>query len=180
MTACQPEPLNLPVTMEPDNPLWRYALACWRNPGLAQGCLELQKQGWSVTRILCAAWLGVNGRVFTGIEDAKVTEWRDRVTGSIRSARKSIPRHHEDCRQLREALASAELQAEQTELALAWQSIMTLNPETGTMQDTTAAILRNLDVAAPARTPEPDQMNQLHTLAAQLAGTARGDSQPCS
>src|SRR5690554_49190 len=180
MTACQPEPLNLPVTMEPDNPLWRYALACWRNPGLAQGCLELQKQGWSVTRILCAAWLGVNGRVFTGFEDAKVTEWRDRVTGSIRSARKSIPRHHEDCRQLREALASAELQAEQTELALAWQSIMTLNPETGTMQDTTAAILRNLDVAAPARTPEPDQMNQLHTLAAQLAGTARGDSQPCS
>src|SRR5690554_8119022 len=89
----------------------------------------------------------MNGRVFTGFEDAKVTEWRDRVTGSIRSARKSIPRHHEDCRQLREALASAELQAEQTELALAWQSIMTLNPETGTMQDTTAAILRNLDVA---------------------------------
>jgi len=109
-----------------------------------------------------------------------VTKWLERVTGSIRSARKSIPRHHEDCRQLREALASAELQAEQTELALAWQSIMTLNPETGTMQDTTAAILRNLDAAAPARTPEPDQMNQLHTLAAQLADTARGDSQPCS
>jgi len=112
MTASQPEPLNLPVTMEPDNPLWRYALACWQKPELAQGCLELQTLGWSVTRVLCAAWLGLNGRVFTGIEDAKVTEWRSRVTGSIRSARKSIPRHHEGCRLLREALASAELQAE--------------------------------------------------------------------
>jgi uncharacterized protein (TIGR02444 family) len=180
MTACQPEPLNLPVTMEPDNPLWRYALACWRNPGLAQGCLELQKQGWSVTRILCAAWLGVNGRVFTGIEDAKVTEWRDRVTGSIRSARKSIPRHHEDCRQLREALASAELQAEQTELALAWQSIMTLNPETGTMQDTTAAILHNLSAAAPSRALAPEQIAQLETLAGQFSEITAGGLPPCS
>ena len=180
MTVQQAEPLELPEHMEPDNPLWRYALAQWQDPQVAEACLELQSEGWSVSRILCAGWLATQGQSFSGVEDAKVTEWRDRVTGSIRSARKSIPRHHEDCRQLREALASAELQAEQTELALAWQSIMTLNPETGTMQDTTAAILRNLDVAAPARTPEPDQMNQLHTLAAQLADTARGDSQPCS
>ncbi|ERP99093.1 hypothetical protein Q666_00070 [Marinobacter sp. ES-1] len=180
MTASQPEPLHLPVTMEPDNPLWRYAMACWRNPGLAQGCLALQAQGWSVTRMLCAAWLGMNGRVFTGIEDAKVTEWRGRVTGSIRSARKSIPRHHEDCRQLREVLASAELQAEQTELALAWQSITTLNPETGTMQDTTAAILHNLSAAAPSRALAPEQIAQLETLAGQFSEITAGGLPPCS
>src|SRR5690554_1535798 len=112
MTVPQTEPLNLPATMEPDNPLWRYALACWQNPELAQACLTLQTRDWSVTRILCAGWLGVNGHLFTGVEDAKVTEWRARVTGSIRSARKSIPRHHNGCRDLREALARAELQAE--------------------------------------------------------------------
>lgn len=171
MTAPQPEPLNLPASMEPDNPLWRYALACWQMPGLAQACLELQALGWSVTRILCAGWLGVNGRVFTGIEDAKVTEWRSRVTGAIRAARKSIPRQSGDCHHLREALAKAELQAEQTELALAWQSINTMNPETGSMHNTTAAILHNLRVAAPSRDAGLTQAEHLETLAALLADT---------
>jgi uncharacterized protein (TIGR02444 family) len=177
MTVPQTESLNLPATMEPDNPLWRYALACWQNPELAEACLTLQTCDWSVTRILCAGWLGVNGHLFTGVEDAKVTEWRARVTGSIRSARKSIPRHHNGCRDLREALARAELQAEQTELALAWHTLTTRYPETGNMHNRKAAILQNLLAAAPYREADTRAPTSLDTLAEHLAA-ATGEPRP--
>ncbi|MET4026975.1 uncharacterized protein (TIGR02444 family) [Marinobacter sp. MBR-99] len=177
MTVPQTESLNLPATMEPDNPLWRYALACWQNPELAEACLALQACDWSVTRILCAGWLGVNGHPFTGVEDAKVTEWRARVTGSIRSARKSIPRHHNGCRDLREALARAELQAEQTELALAWHTLTTRYPETGNMHNRKAAILQNLLAAAPYREADTRAPTSLDTLAEHLAA-ATGEPRP--
>ncbi|KPQ27313.1 MAG: hypothetical protein HLUCCX14_15530 [Marinobacter excellens HL-55] len=176
MTVPQTEPLALPATMEPDNPLWRYALACWRKPELAEICLDLQAQGWSVTRILCAGWLGANGHTFTGVEGAKVTEWRARVTGSIRSARKSIPRNHNACRELREALAKAELQAEKSELALAWQHLNSSNPGTGTMLDRNTAILQNLLAAAPLRNSEAETTASLKTLAILLATAT--DSEP--
>ncbi|MFO8141423.1 MAG: DUF2390 domain-containing protein [Marinobacter sp.] len=178
MTVLQTEPLALPAAMEPDNPLWRYALACWQNPELAETCLDLQAQDWSVTRILCAGWLGVNGREFTGVEDAKVTEWRARVTGSIRSARKSIPRHHNACHDLREALASAELQAEKNELALAWQTLTSRNPETGKMLDRKTATLQNLLAAAPLRDAETEATEPLKTLAILLAEAIERDPTP--
>lgn len=178
MTVSQTESLDLPAKMEPDNPLWRYALACWQNPELAQACLELQTRGWSVTRILCAGWLGLNGHLFTGVEDAKVTEWRSRVTGSIRSARKSIPRHHNDCHDLREALARAELQAEQTELALAWQTLTNSYPETGKMHNRKATILQNLRAAAPSREAEPMVPEFMDTLVDQLADATPGALRP--
>jgi len=180
MTVSPSEPLELPATLEPDNPLWRYALTCWQRSELAQRCLDLQSGGWSVTRILCAAWLGVNGRVFTGNEDAKVTEWRDRVTGPLRRARKSIPRDHSQCQPLREALASVELQAEQTELALAWQSITTFNPKSGTMQDPDTAILQNLSAAAPCPRLAPSEAECLQRLASLFAQIPAGDALPCS
>lgn len=176
MTVPQTEPMALPSTMEPDNPLWRYALACWQNPELARTCLDLQTQGWSVTRILCAGWLGVNGREFTGVEDAKVTEWRARVTGSIRSARKSIPRHHNACHGLREALANAELQAEKNELALAWHTLTHSNPEAGKMPDRHYATLQNLLAAAPRRNIEATE--PLKTLAARLLEAFERDPTP--
>ncbi|MEP3588003.1 MAG: TIGR02444 family protein [Marinobacter sp.] len=175
----QTESLTLPASMEPDNPLWRYALACWQKPDLAEACLALQEQGWSVTRILCAGWLGVNGRAFTGIEDAKVTEWREHVTGGIRSARKSIPRHHAPTHELRRGLAEAELQAEQTELALAWQTLYERNPEVASMQNCTSIIVQNLLSAAPLTTRELQSMTQITQLADLLAEHSRRSTEPC-
>ncbi|WP_323750337.1 TIGR02444 family protein [Marinobacter sp.] len=175
----QTESLNLPTLMEPDNPLWRYALACWQKPGLAETCLSLQEQGWSVTRILCAGWLGMNGRTFTGIEDAKVTEWREHVTGRIRSARKSIPRHHAPSQELRSALAKAELQAEQTELALAWQTIYERNPDVASMQNCTTVIVQNLLTAAPLTTRELQHMTQITELADLLAEHTCRSTESC-
>ncbi|MBZ0335658.1 TIGR02444 family protein [Marinobacter sp. AL4B] len=179
MTIMQTDPLTLPALMKPDNPLWRYALACWQKPELAEACLRLQTQGWSVTRILCAGWLGVNGRTFTGIEDAKVTEWREHVTGRIRSTRKSIPRDHGPTHELRNALAKAELQAEQTELALAWQTLYERNPEVASMQNCTAITVQNLLTAAPLTTRELQSMTQITKLAGLLAEHSRRSIEPC-
>lgn len=151
MTVQHTEPLELPAGMEPDNPLWRYALAHWRDPDVAGACLELQSEGWSVSRILCAGWLATRGQPFSGVEDAKVTEWRSRVTGCLRSARKSVPRANDPGRELRDTLAKAELLAEQLELALAWHTLTELEPESGKMQDPCTIIRQNLMAAAPSR-----------------------------
>jgi len=174
-----PEPMNLPDALPTDNPLWRYALTCWQNPHVVEACLELQAKGWSVTRILCAGWLGLSGQRFTGVEDAKVTEWRSRVTGSIRSARKSIPQHSEQYIGLRDALADAELKAEQTELALAWQVLNQPNPETGAMDNCTEAIQQNLLAAAPGRSLARETRSTLAHLAGQLAISPVGAQAPC-
>lgn len=165
---------ELPVSIQPDNPLWRYALAQWQNPDLARDCLELQSSGWSVTRILCAGWLGNQGCPFSGSEGATVTEWRSRVTGSIRNARKAIPRSHGDCEALREALAAAELQAERIELALAWQTLKNLTPENGTVPEPVTQIRQNLVAAAPCDSLPADTAELLDSLACQLAGAQPG------
>ncbi|WP_254774258.1 DUF2390 domain-containing protein [Marinobacter sp. AC-23] len=100
--------MELPENLEPDNPLWYFALTFWQHSSAQQTCLALQNEGWSVTRILCAGWLALNGRSYTGIEDATVTEWRDRVTGScVRFVRRCQKRrlHTKLCAQTQPALS---------------------------------------------------------------------------
>ena len=180
MTVPQTESLNLPATMEPDNPLWRYALACWQNPELAEACLTLQACDWSVTRILCAGWLGVNGHLFTGVEDAKVTEWRSRVTGCLRSARKSVPRANDHGVELRDTLAKAELLAEQLELALIWQTLKESEAERGNMQKSGTIIEQNLVAAAPSDNIPTRVKSHLELLASRLAGQTTRGGPSCS
>ena len=173
----EPQPLTLPDALTPDNPLWHYALTCWQNPAVVEACLELQAEGWSVTRILCAGWLAQKGQRFTGVEDAKVTEWRSRVTGSIRSARKSIPKQANWQQPLRDTLAKAELAAEKTELALAWQALDQQSPEIGAMENHRQLIERNLLAAAPEPAPGPATRALIIRLAEHLAS---GAPKPCS
>lgn len=180
MTMPFPEPLDLPPALEKETPLWRYAVACWQQPELASACLQLQAQGWSVIRILCAGWLGATGRRFSGIEDAKVTEWRSRVTGNLRRARKSIPADIPRYRGLRDTLSEVELEAEQTELALAWQTLRERNPEASDMQDRKAATRTNLLAAAPSSSPVDAGTEDLITVLAQrLANGPAEDLEPC-
>ncbi|MBC7184381.1 MAG: DUF2390 domain-containing protein [Marinobacter sp.] len=170
--------LDLPADLEPESPLWRFALAFWKLPEAQDSCLALQKQGWSVTRILCAAWLALSGRAYTGVEDATVTEWRDRVTGALRSARKSLPATPGRYHQLRTGLASLELDAEQIELALAWRTLMTNNPEQAKMHGRESLIRNNLAEAAPAPRIDDSAGPLLNTLAKTLANFPQGDQQP--
>ena len=169
MNQREPEPLTLPDALTTDNPLWRYALQQWRNPAVVETCLFLQSTGWSVTRILCAGWLGQNGQRFTGEESAKVTEWRSRVTGAVRGARKSIPKDCQALAGLRDTLARAELDAEQTELALAWHTFNSSTPESPDMPDPARLIRQNLEAAAPDTAGHSANHARLDQLAIELA-----------
>lgn len=177
-SASPASPLTLPVDLEPDNPLWRFALAFWRLPAVEASCLALQARGWSVTRILCGAWLATSGRAFSGTEDATVTEWRERVTGALRNARKTLPGEVFHYQKLRAGIAGMELEAEQIELALAWRTLMTHNPEHVDMQGRDTLIRTNLMAAAPTATLDEHATAQVETLAGALAQLPNGDHQP--
>lgn len=179
-TALHPlaRPLVLPTPLEPESPLWRFALEAWHKPGFREVCLALQAQGWSVTRILSAGWLALAGRPYTGFEDATLTEWRSRVTGALRTARQAIPKEAAQCRGLRAGIADLELEAEQLELALAWRTIKNDPAEDRDMQGCTELIQTNLAAAAPSPGAVGDAMPLLNTLATLLAPVPNGDPKP--
>ncbi|MBE02153.1 TIGR02444 family protein [Marinobacter lutaoensis] len=170
--------MELPGKLEPDNPLWRFALAFWQNAEARQACLALQEQGWSVTRLLCAGWLALSGRRYDGQEDATLTKWRQDVTGALRTARRALPKGSEACRELREAVARLELQAEQLELAMAWNALKPTTPEHDTMQGRRQLIEHNLARAANTSRQAHAATGELNTLARLLANFSHGDIQP--
>lgn len=170
--------MELPENLEPDNPLWQFALTFWRHLPVQKSCLALQNKGWSVTRILCAGWLALNGRTYTGIEDATVTEWRDRVTGGLRAIRTSVPKAQTSYNALRTSLASLELEAERIELALAWRSLTAPNSEQSTMDERDKLIRLNLAAAAPVPGSTVGTRQLLSILGDHLLALQQGYSQP--
>ncbi|MBZ2170296.1 TIGR02444 family protein [Marinobacter sp. F4216] len=171
-------PLTLPNQLEPDNPLWRFAIGFWKQPGVKESCLALQEQGWSVTRILCAGWLALNGHRYSGDEDDTLKVWRKRVTTALRSARQALPKHHEACQSFRPGVASLELEAERIELALAWHSLMKNNSETCDMHGRDGLIQRNLEAAAPVTGLSRCITPYLNSLARTLANFPKGEPLP--
>lgn len=170
--------LDLPEKLEPDNPLWRFALEFWQYPEAQENCLTLQQQGWSVTRILCAGWLSLNGRRYSGIEDATLTEWRHRVTGGLRAIRKWLPKSNTACQKLRDGTGGLELEAERIELALAWQTLITQKPEYSDMHGREKLTRNNLEAAAPSPSSIRSAKPQLNALASTLANFPKGEPRP--
>jgi uncharacterized protein (TIGR02444 family) len=170
--------MGLPENLEPDNPLWHFALTFWKHLPAQEACLALQNEGWSVTRILSAGWLALNGRAYTGIEDATVTEWRDRVTASLRAIRTSVPKAQTAYNALRTNLASLELETERIELALAWRSLTAPNSEQSTMDERDKLIRTNLIAAAPASGITVDTRQFLSTLGDLFIALQQGYTQP--
>jgi len=170
--------VELPPKLQTDNPLWRFALAFWQLEEARQACLALQDQGWSVTRLLCAGWLALEGRPYEGQEDATLTKWRQEVTGVLRSIRYSLPKDGQATRKLRTLVARLELQAEQTELALAWHALSSAPKEQDTMQGRRLLIVHNLTRAASHPGQAHTVTPLLDRLAGLLAGFPRGGCQP--
>lgn len=160
--------------LEPDNPLWRFALAFWADPGIETACLDLQRKGWSVTRILSACWLAISGQKYIGNEADTVTEWRAHVTESLRSARTFIPRNQPGTSSLREAIARSELEAERIELALTYQSLAETQQENAGMHGLEQLARTNLNAAAPKTAMDPDSGHLLDALARHVAAFSTG------
>lgn len=160
--------------LEPDNPLWRFALAFWTFPGVESVCLQLQRKDWNVTRILSACWLTISGHKYAGREADTVTEWRTHVTASLRSARTFIPRELPDTDSLREAIARTELEAERIELALTYQSLAATQQEHAGMHGLEQLARTNLEAASPETAMDPDTERALDTLARCLIAFSAG------
>lgn len=89
---------------------------------MERACLGLQSRGWSVSRLLCVAWLASQG-VPPCPEPEQVAQWRQQVTGTLRALRRGLPRESSPAASLRHALAQTEVKAEQLELALAFPAL---------------------------------------------------------
>lgn len=169
---------KIPEDADPENPLWHFACRFWESSAARQSCLELQSQGWSVTRILCAAWLAASGRPFNGQESDTVTQWRSHVTEPLRAARKYITKNNRYTDTVRASISRSELEAEQVELALAYQALASGQP-TGTGGKATADLARhNLSAAAPEKTMDNGTGRLLDTLARELSLLTQGDNRP--
>ncbi|WP_165495681.1 TIGR02444 family protein [Marinobacter halodurans] len=105
-----------PSDLSLDNPLWRVALELWSNPSVAEASLALQAQGCSVSRLLTAAWLAIEGQTWDGGESDAIRHWRTHYTERLRALRQSLKKDF-PASMLRTTIQDAELQAEQIELA---------------------------------------------------------------
>lgn len=170
---------KIPEDPDRENPLWRFACRFWESSSAQKACLALQDRGWSVTRIICAAWLATSGKVFPGIESEHVIEWRRQVTEPLRSAKKTITKNDPRTAIVRECIARSELEAERVELALAYQALVS-DEHSGSGETSTANLaLNNLLAAAPEMTMDNETGSLLDILARELSTLVEGDYKPC-
>ncbi|MEP1216821.1 MAG: TIGR02444 family protein [Marinobacter sp.] len=158
--------------------MWQFACRFWESPRAQASCLELQDRGWSVTRILCAAWLASSGYRFSGQESHTVTEWRTQVTVPLRSARKYITKTNPRTAKVRECIARSELEAERVELALAYQALASQILPSSSEEPTASLARNNLLAAAPETTMDNGTGRLLDTLARELSILAKGENRP--
>jgi uncharacterized protein (TIGR02444 family) len=110
----------------PDEPLWRFSLAFYALPGIAEALIALQdREGLDVNLMLFALWLGISGHrldreELTAAERATCTI-RSEIVEPLRTLRQRLKHHvDEDIQSLREGVKALELAGEklmQTRLA---------------------------------------------------------------
>jgi uncharacterized protein (TIGR02444 family) len=105
--------------MSEDEAFWRFSLAFYERPGVADALIALQdRDGFDVNLVLFALWLGISGR---GPLSGDALEAAERVAGTLRSEiveplrrlRRQL-RHHRDggVQRLREGVKELEIAGE--------------------------------------------------------------------
>jgi uncharacterized protein (TIGR02444 family) len=111
-----------------DNPFWRFSLAVYAAPGVADQCLALQRShGIDVNLLLFAAWIGAErGTALSQVDIQRVAGvvegWHRTVVVPLRTVRQTMKplaeMHHAEAASLRQEIAASELRAEQIEQAM--------------------------------------------------------------
>lgn len=126
MAAVQGQPsAGLPL----DGALWRFAVALYGSPGVAQACLALQDRfELDVNLLLFAAWLGAERRLALPAAEAasarqRTAAWHGEIVRPLRRIRQRMksgpaPAPSPETQSLRADLKAVELDAERIELAL--------------------------------------------------------------
>jgi uncharacterized protein (TIGR02444 family) len=111
-----------------DNAFWRFSLAVYAAPGVADQCLALQRShGIDVNLLLFAAWIGAERGTALSQADMQrfagaVEGWRQTVVVPLRNLRQAMKplaeMQHAEAASLRQEIAASELRAEQIEQAM--------------------------------------------------------------
>jgi uncharacterized protein (TIGR02444 family) len=132
----------IPAAAALDNELWRFACAFYAGSGVAPACLALQDQlGVDVNILLFAIFartqhgIMLDERDLAAI-DALVRDWRGEIVQPLRRIRTRLktgpaPAPSPATDHLRNRIKAAELEAEQTELALLFGWLDQLGPKPG-------------------------------------------------
>lgn len=114
------EQTNKGQDQDSGSPLWRFAIALYARPGVAEACLEAQDQrGVDVNLLLCACWCAYEGQSLSPSDflraQARCEAWRDAVILPLRKQRQGwqgvLAKREEYA-----AIKSLELHAERTQL----------------------------------------------------------------
>lgn len=105
--------------MPDTNPFWNFSLQLYRQPGVAQACLELQASaGVDVNLLLLSSWYGWRGLALKaaslGAADEMVAGWRAAVVLPVRQLRQAL-RAPAEANSVYELLKQAELEAERVQ-----------------------------------------------------------------
>ncbi len=84
-----------PGDLELDNPFWRFSLAVYAAPAVAEECLALQQGfGADVNLLLFCAWMGTRAYAMDEAQIAAamsvVAAWHDQVVRPLRGARQYV------------------------------------------------------------------------------------------
>src|SRR6185295_18115274 len=77
------------------SPFWRFSLAFYRQPGVADACIALQEEaGVDVNLLLLLLWLAGKRRGLAAAEiaslDRRVADWRDSTVKPLRRIRRDL------------------------------------------------------------------------------------------
>ncbi len=105
--------------MSEDEAFWRFSLAFYERPGVAEALIALQdRDGFDVNLVLFALWLGISGRGALGGDALAAAEHvagtlRSEIVEPLRRLRRNL-RHHPDgeVQRLREGVKALEIAGE--------------------------------------------------------------------
>jgi len=168
--------------LECDNPFWRFSLAVYAAPGVADECLGLQDTlGIDVNVLLLCAWLGSVRRLVLTADDLATIEaaarpWREAAVQPLRAARRAIKAMPDAASDaviaLRKDIAALELRAEQIEQAMLYRMAPTLGG-TGAAPAADEATRRNIAAFLGNCKDSRDTPPALRLIEAALAYTSR-------
>lgn len=150
-----------PSTAPEDPPFWRFSLALYAAPGVADACLELQeRRGADVNLLLWALYAGAAGHGRLEASDldraaAAVLPWAESVVRPMRRIRRALKAplgilDPADSAALRERIAAIEIEAERLQQR-ALARLLPSRPSAAPADDTSKNLMLFLD-----RLADPD------------------------
>lgn len=184
MTDTRPRPIAPPATMREaaaEHPFWRFSLAVYGRPGVAEAALGFQdRRGADINVLLFLLWRTTKGYsvpddVLSRALRVSAT-WQESVLGPVRRARRAVRLMQDLCAHLKETELACE-QSEQMALAALVDNLEDEVPAPdNTRRSTAEAALKTYlsTLPTPALDNEQDALKRMIDAALDTVGVTRG------